>query len=66
MPGQIRYDAAVRLMVHQLAYLSNVAAIDNELGLYSELTEVCRKRATPKGWDVAETSVEDDPDFVNQ
>jgi hypothetical protein len=64
----IRSDPAVRLMVHQLAFLCGVAEIDDSLMLYGELVKACKVAASeaPEGWAVAETSVEDDPDFVNQ
>lgn len=38
-------DPAVRLMVHQLQYLTNNSEIERELGTYSYLLEDCRKRA---------------------
>jgi hypothetical protein len=35
-------DPAVRLMVHQLAFLCNVAEIDDSLDVYGKLTDECR------------------------
>jgi len=40
-----REDAAVRLIVHQLAHLMNVSQIDSELMEYSRLTDLCREKA---------------------
>ena len=37
----IRQDPAVRLMVHQLAFLTGVREIDDELSTYSELVRKC-------------------------
>lgn len=42
----VRTDPAIRLMVHQLAYLCNVSEIDDTLMTYSELDKVCRVRST--------------------
>ena len=36
-------DPAIRLMVHQLAYLCNVTEIDRHLPLYAGLTRQCEK-----------------------
>jgi hypothetical protein len=38
---EICKDAAIRLMVHQLAFLTNVREIDDSLTTYSELTQAC-------------------------
>jgi hypothetical protein len=41
-----REDPAVRLIVHQLAYICNVAEIDNDSGqVYGRLTAECASRA---------------------
>lgn len=40
----IREDAAVRLMVHQLAFLCRVPAVDNEPMLYSLLIKECEAK----------------------
>lgn len=40
---QQREDPAVRLIVHQLAYLCNVAEIDDKFGEYGRLLAECRK-----------------------
>jgi hypothetical protein len=34
-------DPAIRLMVHQLAFLTNVAEINESLDAYGELTKAC-------------------------
>jgi hypothetical protein len=39
-----RDDPAIRLMVHQLAYLCGIAAIDNEPNVYSDLVTACESR----------------------
>ena len=36
-------DPAVRLIVHQLAFLCKVDEIDHELGTYNDLIEECRR-----------------------
>jgi hypothetical protein len=38
-------DPAIRLMVHQLAYICAVDAINDSPTLYHELTEACRKES---------------------
>ena len=38
-------DPAVRLMAHQLAYICNTLAIDEEQALYSYLIEACEGAA---------------------
>jgi hypothetical protein len=38
---QIRGDAAIRLMVYQLAFLSNIAAFDHDLAAYGEAVKTC-------------------------
>lgn len=38
---QIRADPAVRLMVHQLAFLCAIAEIDSDISLYARLTDEC-------------------------
>lgn len=40
---EIRNDPAIRLMVHQLAYLCNVREIDDSLTCYGELTGACNE-----------------------
>ena len=37
----LRDDPAIRLMVHQLAYLCNVREIDDEMDVYHKLTVEC-------------------------
>jgi len=37
-------DAAVRLMVHQLAFICKVAEIDDGFDVYRKLTEECRAK----------------------
>lgn len=39
---QITSDPAVRLMVHQLAFLTKVRQIDDELSEYHRLDQACR------------------------
>lgn len=57
---EIMGDPAVRLMVHQLAYLCNVRQIDHELGVYTQLVAHCEAlketcfEAVP-GWTLADT-----------
>jgi hypothetical protein len=41
---QIRNDPAIRLMVHQLAYLCNARGVD-DLDTYGELTRECEAMA---------------------
>lgn len=41
-----REDAAVRLIVHQLAHLMNVSQIDSTLTEYSRLTQLCEQGAS--------------------
>ena len=43
--SEILADPACRLIVHQLAYLFNVAEIDDGLLTYSALTQKCREAA---------------------
>lgn len=43
--GNVREDAAIRLMVHQLAHICRVREIDDELSTYSMLTDECAKYA---------------------
>jgi hypothetical protein len=43
-----REDAAVRLIVHQLAHLMAVSQIDASLTEYSRLTDECRANAENK------------------
>ena len=38
---QITSDPAIRLMVHQLAFLCRVSEIDNDLAVYARLGEAC-------------------------
>jgi hypothetical protein len=38
---QVRTDPAVRLICHQLAYLLNVAALDNDLTEYGNAVAAC-------------------------
>ncbi len=38
---EIRNDPAIRLMVHQLAYLCNVAEFDQEMTAYSAAMDYC-------------------------
>ena len=40
----IRQDPACRLIVHQLASLFNVYAIDHDMDEYTKLTEYCEDR----------------------
>ncbi len=42
----IRTNPALRLMVHQLAYLMDIYSIDNDLTTYGELTDICKGKAT--------------------
>lgn len=43
---QIRNDPAIRLLVHQLAYLCKVSEIDDSLTLYGELMEQCKAKSS--------------------
>lgn len=45
---EICADPALRLMVHQLAFLCNVAEIDGTLDVYGQLTRACEDAAKPK------------------
>lgn len=40
----IRQDPAVRLMVHQLAFLTNQTEIDNSMPCYSNLIKQCKDK----------------------
>ena len=42
--GDQRNDPAIRLIVHQLAYLCNVAEFDSSLTAYGKATEACESR----------------------
>jgi len=42
-----REDAAVRLIAHQIAFLCNVAEIDNGFLVYSKLEDECRAKRPP-------------------
>lgn len=39
-----REDPAVRLIVHQLAFLCNIGEIDDGINTYSALTRACEER----------------------
>lgn len=41
----IRRDPAIRLIVHQMAFLCNVQEIDGTLDVYGELTRACEAKA---------------------
>jgi hypothetical protein len=41
----IRSDAALRLIVHQLAYLFSTSSLDGPGGEYEQCIEECRRRA---------------------
>lgn len=41
-----RTDPAVRLIAHQLAFILNVAEIDESLTLYADLTHTCKLMST--------------------
>jgi hypothetical protein len=38
-------DAAVRLIIHQLAFLANTAEIDSGLEVYSNLIDECEEKS---------------------
>lgn len=40
--GRASEDPAIRLMVHQLAYICDSSAIDGNQGEYSRLIELCK------------------------
>ena len=40
-----RRDPAVRLIVHQLAYLCDIDEINRELGVYGYLLKICEEQA---------------------
>ena len=44
--NEITSDPAIRLMVHQLAFLCHVAEIDSASDVYGKLTEACTNGAT--------------------
>lgn len=44
----IKNDPALRLIVHQLAFLMGVYQIDNDLTTYGELRQICQDRADPQ------------------
>jgi len=44
--GEITHDPAIRLMVHQLAYLCKIAEIDTSFTLYGKLGDYCRENST--------------------
>lgn len=49
---QINGDAAVRMIVHQLAFLAGVGEYQMNMDLYHTLTVECEQRAAnPMGWD---------------
>lgn len=39
----VRADPAIRLMVHQLAFLTNAFQLETDLNAYADLSEACRK-----------------------
>jgi hypothetical protein len=41
---EVRDDAAIRLIVHQMAFLCNVAEIDNTSDVYGTLTKECEEK----------------------
>jgi hypothetical protein len=41
--AELTGDPAVRLLVHQLAFICNIAALD-DLGEYSKAVDACKKR----------------------
>ena len=41
---QLRSDPAIRLMVHQLAFLCNVREIEDGLNVYGELVDAIQER----------------------
>jgi hypothetical protein len=43
---EVRADPAVRLICHQLAFLLNIYAIDNEVDEYGKCTDQCARLAT--------------------
>lgn len=42
--GDTRTDPAIRLMVHQLAFICNVRQLDDELNEYSRLMTECEQK----------------------
>jgi hypothetical protein len=52
---QVRDDAAIRLIVHQMAFLCNVGEIDNiSNDLYGKLTEECKQKSDATNKKLAE------------
>jgi hypothetical protein len=45
---EIREDAAIRLIVHQMAFLCNVHEIDNTSDVYGRLTDECTRKAAER------------------
>jgi hypothetical protein len=45
----VRQDPALRLIVHQLAYLMGIEEVDQDLLLYGKLSDVCKAKAIENG-----------------
>jgi hypothetical protein len=50
---EVRDDAAIRMIVHQMAFLCNVYEIDNTSDVYGKLTKECEEKATARNQELA-------------